>query len=57
MHLQIDEITLKLPHVTVNNFKEQREKVYQDILYLYDKYFSNSSNVNNASILSTMFSP
>lgn len=46
MHLQIDEITLKLPHVTVNNFKEQREKVYQDILYLYDKYLLNGIKLN-----------
>ena len=46
MHLQIDEITARLPNVTLKNFKEESEKVYQDILYLYDKYLLNGIKFN-----------
>lgn len=45
-HLQIDEITLKLPSTTNKNFHQEKEKVYQEILYLYDKYLLNGIKLN-----------
>ena len=45
-HLQIDEITLKLPNTTNKNYHQEKERVYQEILYLYDKYLLNGIRLN-----------
>ena len=45
-HLQIDEITLKLPTTTNKNYHQEKERVYQEILYLYDKYLLNGIRLN-----------
>lgn len=46
MHLQIDEIVLKLPNFTIKNYEAEKEKVYQEILYLYDKCLLNGIKLN-----------
>lgn len=45
-HLQIDEITLKLPTTTNKNYHQEKERVYQEILHLYDKYLLNGIRLN-----------
>lgn len=45
-HLQIDEITLKLSTTTNKNYHQEKERVYQEILYLYDKCLLNGIRLN-----------
>lgn len=45
-HLQVDEIALKLPTTTYENYQEAREKVYKDLLSLYEKGLLNGVKLN-----------
>ncbi len=46
-HYQIDDITLKLPNTSVNNYNTMREKVIRDIKYLTDKGLLNGVSFND----------
>lgn len=45
-HLQIDEITVKMPTTTNINFQAAREQVFNDIVNLYDKGLLNGIILN-----------
>lgn len=46
-HLQIDEIALRYPATTFNNLEQIKEKIYNDIAYLYNKGLLNGIKLNN----------
>ncbi len=46
-HLQIDEIAVRYPKTTFNNLEETKNKIYNDISYLYSKGLLNGIKLND----------